>query len=76
MPKGFFPVVDEGRMQGGLRADQSISFQSMEKKFRSFVDIIRADPAVGDGGRLCRRRATNSGNVFITLKSPARPAAT
>ena len=54
IPKGFFPAVDEGRMQGGIRADQSISFQSMQKKFLQFMKIIHADPAVAEsvGGGL------------------------
>jgi multidrug efflux pump len=71
VPKGFFPSVDEGTARGGLRADQSISFQAMEKKFRQFVDIIRADPAVATVGGFAGGGATNSGNVFITLKPPA-----
>ncbi|HEX4270666.1 MAG TPA: efflux RND transporter permease subunit, partial [Rhizomicrobium sp.] len=71
VPKGFFPAVDEGRMQGGLRADQSISFQSMQKKFRRFVDIIAADPAVQSVGGFAGGGASNSGRVFITLKPPA-----
>jgi multidrug efflux pump len=50
IPKGFFPVQDEGRMQGGLRADQSISFQSMQKKFMQFVKVLDADPAVASVG--------------------------
>ena len=36
------------RISGGIRGDQSISFQAMQKKFMQFVDIIRADPAVAD----------------------------
>ncbi len=48
IPKGFFPQQDTGRMIGGMHADQSISFQSMRRKFRQFVDIIREDPAVAD----------------------------
>ena len=32
IPKGFFPQQDTGRMIGGIQADQSISFQLMEKK--------------------------------------------
>jgi multidrug efflux pump len=69
VPKGFFPSVDEGRMQGGIRADQSISFQLMQKKFVQFVDIIRADPAVASVGGFAA--GGNSGNIFVTLKSPA-----
>ena len=44
--KGFVPQQDNGLMWGGIQADQSISFQLMEKKLARFVDIIRGDPAV------------------------------
>ncbi|HWC61998.1 MAG TPA: efflux RND transporter permease subunit [Rhizomicrobium sp.] len=70
VPKGFFPSVDEGRMQGGIRADQSISFQLMQKKFVQFVDIIRADPAVASVGGFTG--GGNNGNIFVTLKPPAQ----
>jgi multidrug efflux pump len=70
IPKGFFPVQDEGRMQGGIRADQSISFQAMERKFIQFVNILRADPAVAQVGGYAGGGATNSGNLFVTLKPP------
>ncbi|MGE4242686.1 efflux RND transporter permease subunit [Ramlibacter sp.] len=46
IPKGFFPQQDTRQLNGGLRADQSISFQMMQAKLRELVDIIRADPAV------------------------------
>src|SRR6185437_9056319 len=46
VPKGFFPQQDTGRMIGGLRADQSISFQLMEKKLAQFMAIVQKDPAV------------------------------
>ena len=46
VPKGFVPQQDSGLMWGGIQADQSISFQLMEKKLAQFVDIIRDDPAV------------------------------
>ena len=73
IPKGFFPVQDEGRMQGGIRADQSISFQSMEKKFMQFVKVLDADPAVASvGGFAGGSGASNSGNLFVTLKPPAQ----
>jgi len=53
VPKGFFPDTDNGMMQGRLQGDQSISFQSMQKKFEQFVNIIKSDPAVATVGRLC-----------------------
>ena len=71
IPKGFFPVQDEGRMQGGLRADQSISFQSMQKKFMQFVNALDADPSVATVGGFAGSGASNSGNLFVTLKPPA-----
>lgn len=46
VPKGFFPQQDSGRLNGGLRADQSISSQELGRKLQALVDIIRADPAV------------------------------
>jgi multidrug efflux pump len=70
VPKGFFPTVDEGRMQGGIRADQNISFQLMQKKFIQFVNIIRADPAVASMGGFAG--GGNNGNLFVTLKPPAQ----
>jgi multidrug efflux pump len=71
IPKGFFPQQDTGRLNGGIRADQSVSFQAMEQKFTQFISILRTDPAVQDvvgftgnsGGG-----ASNSGFVFIALK--------
>ncbi|HJT44342.1 MAG TPA: efflux RND transporter permease subunit [Rhizomicrobium sp.] len=70
VPKGFFPSTDEGTMQGGLRADQSISFQAMQKKFMQFITIIKSDPAVATVGGFAGVGAANSGNVFVTLKPP------
>jgi len=68
VPKGFFPDTDNGMIFGGIRGDQSISFQSMEKKFQQFIDIIKSDPAVATVGGFAGGQATNSGNVFVTLK--------
>jgi multidrug efflux pump len=46
VPKGFFPQQDSGRLNGGLRADQSISSQEMGRKLKTLADIIKRDPAV------------------------------
>ncbi len=70
VPKGFFPDQDNGTLQGGIRGDQSISFQSMQKKFLQFVNIIKTDPAVATVGGFVGGQATNSGNVYVTLKPP------
>jgi multidrug efflux pump len=74
--KGFFPQEDSGILFGNIRADQSISYQAMAKKFRQFVDIIRTDPAIanvvgftgGGGGGPRGGGSTNSGQVFVQLK--------
>ncbi|HZP60276.1 MAG TPA: efflux RND transporter permease subunit [Opitutaceae bacterium] len=72
VPKGFFPEQDTGRIFGGVQADQSISFQSMQQKIRQFVRIVQSDPAVatvvaftGAGGR---GGGANSGRMFVSLK--------
>jgi len=70
VPKGFFPDQDNGTLQGGIRGDQSISFQSMQKKFQQFVEIIKADPAVATVGGFAGGQASNTGNVYVTLKPP------
>ena len=74
VPKGFFPDQDNGSIQGGIRGDQSISFQSMQKKFAQFVNIIKSDPAVQAVGGFAGGQASNQGNVFVTLK-PVRQRA-
>ena len=42
--KSFFPAQDTGQLTGRIQADQSVSFQAMEKKLARFIDIIKADP--------------------------------
>ena len=67
VPKGFFPQQDTGVIMGGIRADQSASFQAMQEKLRKLIGVIKADPAVQhvsghiNGGR-------GGGGVFIALK--------
>ena len=45
--KGFFPEQDNGQMNGGLRADQSISSTALADKLQQAMDIVYADPSVG-----------------------------
>jgi multidrug efflux pump len=70
-PKGFFPQQDTGQIQGGLRADQSISFQAMQDKLRQLVNIMRADPAVDTVVGFTGGSRAGGGFVFINLK-PSR----
>jgi multidrug efflux pump len=37
IPKGFFPQQDTGRIFGAIRADQSSSFQIMQKRLDHFI---------------------------------------
>ena len=73
VPKGFFPEQDIGRLTGGIQADQSISFQEMEKKLIQIVDIVKKDPEVDyvlgfTGGSGGGSSTTNTARMFITLK--------
>jgi len=67
-PKGFFPQQDSGQMNGGLRADQSISFQAMQQKLRQLVEIIRKDPAVDTVVAFTGGSRAGGGFMFISLK--------
>src|SRR6185369_11387971 len=70
IPKGFFPRQDLGQLNGGMRADQSISFQAMQGKLQQLVDIIRSDPAIATVvGFTGGNRPGGGGFMFATLKS-------
>jgi multidrug efflux pump len=68
VPKGYFPQQDTGQIQGGMRADQSISFQAMQDKLRQLADIIRADPAVDTVVGFAGGSRAGGGFMFINLK--------
>ncbi|PHV35189.1 nodulation protein [Janthinobacterium sp. BJB312] len=67
-PKGFFPQQDTGQINGGMRADQSISFQAMQGKLRQLVDIIKDDPAVATVVGFTGGGRAGGGFMFIDLK--------
>ncbi|MGJ7570292.1 efflux RND transporter permease subunit [Variovorax sp. RB2P76] len=67
-PKGFFPQQDSGQLNGGLRADQSISSQALAAKLRQVVDIIRADPAVDTVVGFTGAGRAGGGFMFVNLK--------
>ena len=71
VPKGFFPQQDTGQLAGGLRADQSISFEAMRGKLTELVDIIRRDPAVETVVGFTGGSRAGSGFMFITLEPRA-----
>ena len=70
-PKGFFPQQDTGQLQGGLRADQSISSQAMGEKLRQVVDIIHRDPAVATVVGFTGGGRAGGGFMFVNLKPVA-----
>jgi multidrug efflux pump len=78
VPSGFMPRQDTGQIMGGIRGDQTISFQAMQEKYRQAVQIIARDPAVDTvvgslgGGGGPRSSSVNSGNVFIQLKAVSK----
>ena len=67
-PKGFFPQQDTGQLNGGLRADQSISFQAMQGKLRQLVDIVKRDPAVDTVVGFTGGSRAGGGFMFVNLK--------
>lgn len=67
IPKGFFPQQDTGVLMGGIRADQSASYQSLVGKLENLVRIISVDPAVKEvSAHISGARA--GGGLFIALK--------
>ncbi|MCE9660575.1 MAG: efflux RND transporter permease subunit [Burkholderiales bacterium] len=71
-PKGYFPQQDTGQLQGGLRADQSISSQALGEKLRQVVGIIHADPAVGTVVGFTGGGRAGGGFLFVNLKPAAQ----
>jgi multidrug efflux pump len=67
-PKGFFPQQDTGQLNGGLRADQSISFQAMQVKLKQLVDVIHSDPAVDTVVGFTGGQRAGGGFMFVNLK--------
>jgi multidrug efflux pump len=68
MTYGLFPVQDTGLIIGSIQADQSISFQSMQKKLLQLQTIVEDDPAVASVVGFTGGRQTNSGFVYVSLK--------
>lgn len=70
VPKGFFPLEDNGFIFAQTEAAQDISFEAMIKKQQQVANVILDDPSVeksftGIGGI---RGPLNSGRVFFGLK--------
>ena len=68
IPKGLFPQQDTGRLVGGIRADQTASFELMRDKLTRFIRILGDDPAVASVTGFTGGGRSNSGFVFVALK--------
>ncbi|MFC5548569.1 efflux RND transporter permease subunit [Massilia aerilata] len=73
-PKGFFPQQDTGQINGGMRADQSISFQAMQQKLHQLVNIIKSDPAVDTVVGFTGGSRAGGGFMFMNLKPVSQRA--
>jgi multidrug efflux pump len=73
-PKGFFPQQDTGQINGGMRADQSISFQAMQQKLHQLVNIIKNDPAVDTVVGFTGGSRAGGGFMFMNLKPSSERA--
>jgi multidrug efflux pump len=73
-PKGFFPQQDTGQINGGMRADQSISFQAMQGKLYQLVNTIRKDPAVDTVVGFTGGSRAGGGFMFVNLKPASQRA--
>ena len=80
VPKGFFPVQDNGAIQAITEAPQSISFSAMAERQQALGLKILEDPAVTslssfigiDGSNA----TLNSGRMLINLKPPGQRSVT
>ncbi|MBI3196464.1 MAG: efflux RND transporter permease subunit, partial [Rhodospirillales bacterium] len=72
VPKGFFPVQDNGLIQAVTEAPQSVSFAAMSQRQRALADAILADPDVESLTSFVGVDGTNptlnSGRMLINLK--------
>jgi multidrug efflux pump len=69
IPKGFFPQQDTGSLAGAIQGPQDASFAVINDSIKQLQAVINKDPAVQNViGFTGGNGATNTGNIFITLK--------
>ncbi len=69
VPKGFFPLQDNGTIAGSIQGSQDASFLSMQEVTSRFINIIKKDSAVDNViGFTGGFGPTDSGNIFMSLK--------
>ena len=67
-PTGFLPQQDTGSISGGLRIDQSMSFNAVADKLGQLVAAVKRDPAVQNVVAFSGGSRGGSGFMFINLK--------
>ncbi|KVH40488.1 efflux RND transporter permease subunit [Burkholderia cepacia] len=72
LPGTFFPEQDNGTLMGQIIADQSTSFDAMQRKLAQLQSILQKDPAVASVAGFTGGRALNTANVFVALKPLAQ----
>jgi multidrug efflux pump len=72
IPKGFFPIQDNGLIQAVTEAPQSISFDAMSERQQALAKVILKDPDVESVSSFVGVDGTNptlnSGRMMINLK--------
>ena len=68
VPKGFFPMQDNGRMMGAIQGDQDTSFQAMNGILQKMVAIVDADPATDTVNGFTGGGTANTARMFVNLK--------
>ena len=80
VPKGFFPVQDNGLIQAVTEAPQSVSFEAMSERQRALAEAILADADVESLTSFVGVDGTNptlnSGRMLINLKPRSQRDAT
>ncbi|MCH7313780.1 multidrug efflux RND transporter permease subunit [Acinetobacter sp. ANC 3882] len=75
IPKGFFPVQDNGVIQVVTEAPDQISFQAMSERQQALAAVIAKDPAVASLSSFIGVDANNpklsNGRILVNLKSHA-----
>lgn len=78
IPKGFFPVQDNGVIQVVTEAPNQISFQAMSERQQALAEVILKDPAVASLSSFIGVDANNpklsNGRILVNLKAHAERA--